>query len=824
MHFLSKYFLRIPIFLLTILLLHFTASTLPAASTDDPVELLKGGDFSNGMGAWWTTESITAGTASGELEAMITTGGTNPWDVIVGQHNIPVFSGGSYSLKLEARASQDTTVTVLLQQNGGSYTQYFNSALNLTADMQTFEFTFTANEDNPAASFQFQMGGQGEFTVYLDNISLKGRAPEPEVDTSSTVRLNQTGYYPEAPKRASIADSSSEPLAWRLYDGENTVVASGKTTVFGLDQASGDSVHIADFSSFTTEGSGYTLKVNDRRSHAFDIKNDIYSRLRSDALAYFYHNRSGIELTMPYVVDEIWARPAGHVGVAPNQGDNEVPCFDQTDKNDVSYQGCNYTLDVSGGWYDAGDHGKYVVNGGISVWTMLNQYERAKIIAKAEPEGYGDGKMNIPENENGIPDILDEARWELEFLLAMQVPEGGMVEGVLREGMVHHKVHDVSWTGLALRPDQDDRMRYLYPPSTAATLNMAAAAAQGARIFKPVDSEFAEKCLTAAEKAWDAAVANPEVFAQDDFDGGGPYGDLDVSDEFYWAAVELFITTGAEKYRNAMAESEHYLTLALQPNGDGIIEGSAIAWPQTAALGTISLALSPNDLPSSEIDRARAEIKSLADGYVAAVDAGGYLLPYYSPEYYPWGSNSSVLNNMLVIALAYDFTQEDKYLNAVCDGMDYILGRNPMDQSYVSGYGTRPLLHPHHRFWADQLDPTFPGPFPGAVSGGPNSGLEDPYVQTIFPDGCAPQKCFVDHIESWATNEITINWNAPFAWMVAFLDDHFSGAGGVIPDEDTETETATDNETDDGKHIFPGCGQFRPHKGGCDTNQSKLRP
>jgi len=104
-------------------------------------------------------------------------------------------------------------------------------------------------------------------------------------------------------------------------------------------------------------------------------------------------------------------------------------------------------------------------------------------------------------------------------------------------------------------------------------------------------------------------------------------------------------------------------------------------------------------------------------------------------------------------------------------GMDYLLGRNALSQSYVSGYGENPLLNPHHRFWAKQADARFPEVPPGAVSGGPNSGLQDPYVQAAGLKGCAPQKCFIDHIEAWSVNEITINWNAPFAWVTGYLDE-----------------------------------------------------
>jgi endoglucanase len=138
---------------------------------------------------------------------------------------------------------------------------------------------------------------------------------------------------------------------------------------------------------------------------------------------------------------------------------------------------------------------------------------------------------------------------------------------------------------------------------------------------------------------------------------------------------------------------------------------------------------------------------------------------------YPWGSNSLVLNNMVVLGLAHAFSKDEAHLGAMLDGMDYLLGRNPMSQSYVSGYGSIPLLNPHHRFWAKQKDEVYPPPPPGAVSGGPNSSVQDPYAQSVGLLGCPAQTCFVDHIESWSTNEVAINWNAPLVWVVAYLDE-----------------------------------------------------
>lgn len=748
-------------------------------------ELLQNGDFSSGLSPWWTTASINPDTTSGELEAVITSGGVNPWDAIVGQHNVPVYEGAAYTLTLQARASQAVTITVLLQENGGAFTQYFNSPLPLTLSNQTFTFYFTSPAANQAASFQFHMGGQGEFTVYLDNISLTGPAPDSGGDPLAVVRLNQTGYLPDVLKRATINITDTNPVNWTLYDITGTAVLTGVTTVYGLNLASDEHVHLADFSTYQAPGAGYTLEVAGETSHPFDISADIYTQMKYDALAYFYHNRSGITLTLPYAGDAQWTRPAGHIGVAPNQGDNDVPCFDQVDVDGRQWYGCNYTLDVVGGWYDAGDHGKYVVNGGISLWTMMNQYERAHHLPWADETAVADGAMNIPENSNGVPDILDEARWQMEFMLAMQAPVGGIftytipttgtdiISPTLVEGMAHHKVADRFWTGLGLAPHDDPQPRYLYPPSTAATLNLAATAAQCARIWVDIDAAFAARCLAAAEAAWAAAIANPEIYARNNFTGSGPYDDTDVSDEFYWAAAELFITTGAVNYLNFLTTSPHYLAIPAAWDGN-VVTDSALFWQQTAGLGTISLALAPSALHTTTVQQARQSIIHVADGYVAARDGEGYLLPYAPGEHYPWGSNSNLINNLIILALAYDFTADSTYFHAVSEGMDYILGRNPNDQSYVSGYGERPLQHPHHRFWADQVSSSFPPPPPGAMSGGPNSGLEDPYAQTIFPDGCPAQKCFVDHIESWSTNEITINWNAPFAWVTAFLDEQSS--------------------------------------------------
>jgi endoglucanase len=426
---------------------------------------------------------------------------------------------------------------------------------------------------------------------------------------------------------------------------------------------------------------------------------------------------------------------------------------------------CGGTFDASGGWYDAGDHGKYAVSAGITLWTMLGAWELA-VHRGAGIDGFADGTAAIPERDNGVPDLLDEARWELELLLRLQKPKGEWA------GMVFHKLHEEAWTPIPQGPHESTAPRFLHRPSTAATLDTAAVLAQAARVYRELDPGFSQRCLAAAERAWAAAQKYPDLVAPgSDNVGGGPYDDITLDDERYWAAVELFVTTGKPVYRRAVVESKHYLAVP-GPAPDGSGPQASMTWQSVHALGTITLALVPNRLAEAEVAKARARIVAVAEAVTAIVAREGYRVPL-RPDAgggLPWGSNSVVLNNIVVLGLAHEFTGDEAFRTAAIDGMDYLLGRNPMGVSYVSGHGTRALAHPHHRFWAEQKDPRYPFPPPGAVSGGPNSGVNDPTAKAAGLAGGPPFKSYIDHIESWSTNEVAINWNAPLVWAAAWLD------------------------------------------------------
>jgi endoglucanase len=588
-----------------------------------------------------------------------------------------------------------------------------------------------------------------------------GALPNLSCSLSGTpsVKVNQLGYLPLSAKIGIVESSAHEPLNWQVIDEGGKVVASGKTKVEGSDKDSGDELHRADFSAVNLPGKGYRLMVDGASSYHFSIDSRVYRGLELSSLNFFYQQRSGTPVEIPWAGQWQWTHGPGHMS------DADVGCV-----ND-----CGYRLNVLGGWYDAGDHGKYVVNGGISVWTLLDLYEHDKYLGHGD--ALRDGSLALPENANGVPDVLDEARWELEFLMKMQVPPGHE-----KSGMVHHKIHDTAWTSLGRVPPETAKQRYLHAPSTAATLNLAAVAAQCARIWRDFDMEFADRCRLAAIRAWNAAQKFPAIYApQYDTFGGGPYDDGDVSDEFYWAAAELFITLKTPDLLDFLHASPHHGTFPSETGHEHVKHYTSMTWQATDALGSISLSIVPGALPElGEQERIRTLITEAADRYLAIIDEQGYRVPIRVGEngHYPWGSNSLVANNAIVLALAYDFTHEARYRNGVVEGVDYLLGKNPLALSYVSGFGEHAMENPHHRFWAHQKKSSFPHPPPGVLAGGPNSRLQDPTSNRL--GSCPPQRCYIDHVDAWSVNEVAINWNAPLAWLAAFLDEQ-ADAGGPVP-------------------------------------------
>lgn len=741
------------------------------------MELLSHTSFAEGLGPWGFHGIVGEPEfVDGGVCVDLPGGQANPWDAGLSYNGVPIEQDDNYILSFTGSATPGTTIRPLVGENGGAYRTAYETYQALTPELDTYAYPFVASHTFPAegdvvGQVALQIGSSVAYTFCVTEVSLLSTlAPPPpyEPDTGPAVRVNQVGYATHGPKGATLVTEATAALPWTL-ERDGAEVASGTTVPRGVDPSAGLNVHTIDFTDVVAEGEGYTLTADGETSYPFAIGADLYDTLRVDSLSFFYPQRSGIEI-LGEVAGEEYARAAGHVGVAPNNGDDDVACLPEgalTVEGVDLYDGytCDYTLDVTGGWYDAGDHGKYVVNGGISVGQIMSAYERTRHAASADGAALGDATLRVPEAGNDVPDVLDEARWELEWMLKMVVPEGEQYEG-----MVHHKVHDDSWTGLPLMPANDAKLRYLHRPSTAATLNLAAVAAQGARLFEEFDAAFAAELLAAAEAAYAAAVATPDLFAPDTnthpAPGGGPYNDTEVADEFYWAAAELFLTTGDAVYRDAVLANPHHLGGALE---EDTFSAGGFFWGDVAAYARIQLATVPSLLP----DRAavRASVVEAARDTLDRQATQPFATPYVPDDgLYEWGSNSAVLNNQALLVAGFDLTGDPAFSHGVLAGMDYLLGRNALNNSYVTDYGTVFSKNQHSRWYAAQIDPGLPHPPPGTVSGGPNSDVPDPVSGPLLA-GCAPQFCYIDDIGAWGVNELTINWNSGLAYVASFVAD-----------------------------------------------------
>lgn len=715
------------------------------------------------VGDWWATPNIKFEYKAGALCSQVAAGTAQPWDAIIGLNSLTLTKGERYRLSITVSGDPGGPMRALAQKGVDPWSAEGEIVRRLSPDKQTVSEDFTAKDTHSQAQLVFQLGGADEsWRFCLHSASMQfGQKPAAETasQSPSAIRVNQVAYFSDGPKHATLVRKDPSRVRWELQSAAGETVLKGTSKAPGYDASSGLAVHDIDFSGVRTTGDGYRLVVDNDTSPSFSISSNAYADLRNDAFGYFYKARSGIE-----IADELagkgYGRPAGHLGKAPNRGDTSVGCVDTRTARKVYGEAwsCGYRLNVAGGWYDAGDFGKYVVNGGIATAQLLGVYERALHHSRGKSPALGDDFARIPEAGNGIPDILDEARWELDFLVSMMVPEGEPYAG-----MAHHKMHGNRWAVGPMLPHRDREQRVLHRPSTAATLNLAAAAAQGARLFAPFDTAYSERLLAAAVRAYGAAEANPALYAPhtDGSFGGGDYQDDDVSDEFYWAASELYLSTEDQVWLDRAKASPHW---------DGpVFDSGGFDWRSVAALGRLQLASVPSKLPMRDLKTVQFSVRDAAEGYLQdqRKEAFGFM---YHPKHFGWGSNHSLLQNMIVVATAYDITGDKRYMQAVRESMDYLLGRNALGISYVTGYGTSYAQRQHSNMFAASIDPSFPVVPKGALAGGPNSGLADDYAISKLK-GCAPQACYVDDPRSYSTNEIAINWNAPLVWMASFLAD-----------------------------------------------------
>lgn len=541
-------------------------------------------------------------------------------------------------------------------------------------------------------------------------------APTFEADKNQNIRFNQLGYYSKAIKEFVVADYTA--TSFKILNEKGKIVFEGELIDKGTWDTSGEDIRLGDFTRLTKVGD-YLIQLNTGITSApFQIAPWIYERALNASIKSFYFQRASMPIEEQY--GGIYKRASGHP-------DDQCLFHPSTGMEEG-------TLNSFGGWYDAGDYGKYVVNAALTVGQMLNLLEMV-------PEAIPTDQLNIPESGNGIRDLLDEIRYELDWVISMQDEDGG----------VYHKLTALTF-GPFIMPEAYDLDRYIIGKGTFSSLTFAAVMAQASRIYADIDPVFSSETLVAAERAWDWAVENDSVPYRNPEDVvTGEYGDVEFNDDFYWAAAELFISTGKDNYFEALTQYDQPYIHQLTNSWKFFIRN----------MGFHTLLI--NDKQNEELIKKHL---ALSDELLAKMES----IPYgISIDHFEWGSNSDVLNQAMIFCIAHHLSGEQKYLDGAIRNTDYIFGKNATGFSFLTGFGSKQVMFPHHRpSGADDIDE----PVPGFILGGPNKDKQDRAEVEYTSD--YPANSFMDVEPSFASNEVCLNWNAPAVFVLGYLEHVFN--------------------------------------------------
>jgi endoglucanase len=553
--------------------------------------------------------------------------------------------------------------------------------------------------------------------------------------STDLIRLNQLGFYPSGNKEAAVLTDKKTEF-YILSTANSKKIFTGVLDSPIASAFSDINVSIANFSAVTTPGNYIMVVPGVGTSYPFQIKKEVHRELAKASIKAFYFQRLSMPLESAFAGP--WARATG-------KPDTKV-LIHASAASTMRPQGT--IINSSRGWLDAGDYNKYIVNSGITMGTLLSLYEDF-------PEFMNNLPLEIPERTNKIPDVLDEVLWNLRWMLTMQDPN---------DGGVYHKCTHEKFDGMVM-PDATTWPRYVVQKGTAAALDFAAVMAQAARVYKKFNEQLpglADSCLIASVRAWEWAQENPNVvYDQEKINKTftppittGAYGDKNFSDEFSWAATELFITTGNSEYLPVISK----LTDAAMP---------LPSWAQVKLLGYYSLLRFDNELPESlkaTLNILKIQMTTMADALIAGVSQRAYhVVMGQSAKDFVWGSNSVAANQGIALVQAYKITKDKKYLLYALSNLDYMLGRNATGYSFVTGFGSKSPMHPHHR---PSVADGVTNPVPGFLVGGPNPGKQD---KCVYPSSVADE-AYVDSVCSYASNEVAINWNAALAYLTCAME------------------------------------------------------
>ena len=693
--------------------------------------MVENGDFSNSDHQWHTYfeggDGLMTVNSDGELQFDCKIVGIKEHSNQLYYDGFALYQNCQYELQFDCCSTVERDFAVRIQINGSDYHEYMEEIVHATPEMQHFDIVFTMEEaSDPAPRLCFNVGRFEtnekfkEHTMRFDNIDLQCIDDTGYVEggaiggaIAQSINLNQIGFLPDAEKVAVLNGDAIGTKASVVDVASGSIVYEGDVGPASFSEATGRDEARFDFSSVTTPGT-YKIVSGEFESFEFKIAADVYDEAFDATLRMFYLQRCGVELDAD--IAGVHAHPECHTGEATIYGTDE-------------------TIDVTGGWHDAGDYGRYVVTGAKAAADLMLAYS-------LYPDAFDD-ELGIPESGNGIPDVLDEVKFELDWLFKMQNSEGG----------VYHKVTCAGFP-LFVMPEEETDELIVTPVSTTATGDFAAVMAMASYVYADIDPEFAAKCYDAAVKAAEYLDAHPDLEGAVNPDGivTGEYPDTDDNDERCWAYAELFKASGDSKY------DEAFCALV----SDGVPCATDFGWMGVGAYASYAY-LSAEKSKGKFYDAVLTSFMSGVAGVEAAAAGDAYNSSLTS---YPWGSNMTVANNAMYLIL-YDSIKKTTEGDAVArQQLNYILGTNGTSYCFLTGFGTQSPESPHHR-------PSVATgvAMPGMVSGGPNENLEDPFASTVL-EGTAPALCYADNDQAYSLNEVTIYWNSPVVFLFAYVESN----------------------------------------------------
>jgi hypothetical protein len=609
------------------------------------------------------------------------------------------------------------------------------------------------------------------------------------VELERYIVVDQFGYRPKLAKVAILVDPAR---GWNAADAyrpapalevrqwsDGKPVWSGKPSAWkggAVDENSGDRGAWLDFSSLERPGLYYVYDPQaKRRSHPFEIGDDVYRRVLKSAARMYYFNRANFEKKPPYscVGKRCWSLAADYVGAVQDREARSI-----TDRHNA-----RIARDLSGGWWDAGDTNKYVTFSGEPVHQLLTAYEE-------HPSAFTDD-FGIPESGNGVPDIIDELLVELEWLKKMQPPDlkGG---ALLKMGLADY--------GDPV-PDRSRFPRFYYPlPCSSSTIVVAGEFAHAALVLKAWPRFAAEVggLTRRARDAWAHYHAKPKSDACDD--GSIKSGDADrpladQAQDAVVAAVYLFALTGDAAF-DEHVRKHHGLLRPFLTDDWSIYSPSH----GDALLFYASLPNADASTKQAIIERKKAQLASV-ELYGLKPELDLYRA-YMRTSMYHWGSNNqrAAVGNTNYDAVRWALAAPDalaSYRERALGMLHSFHGVNPMQLVYLTNMyadGGDACADEMFHAWFRNGDPKWDnarkselGPAPGYVTGGPNRQYCD--GQNPAQNACAaspvrdqpPGKAYLDtntgyepsnqYDQSYQLTEPGIYYQASYVRLVSkFVD------------------------------------------------------